>query len=285
VGLTKSLLESSNLSLVPPPKLETLASDMRFFNRVTLQTPESVELEFTLAGIGNRALALLIDYIVLGLTLILFWIAWGIFAVSIQDLFANQRNLGLWLFAIALLINFFIYVGYFVFFEVFWQGQTPGKRYTKIRVIRDDGRRIGIQQATLRSLLRPFDDILFIGAFLIMLGRREKRLGDLVAGTLVIQEEYLVAPTNFPISERSQQLAKQLPEMTNLSQLLPDDFATIREYLQRRGAMAPKAKSDLSLQLARQVREIIDLTHLPEGLTADVFLEAVYLAYQEQSTR
>lgn len=257
---------------------------MRFFNRITLQTPESVELEFTLAGIGNRALALLIDYIALGFTLIVFWVAWGIFTVVIIDAFGNARNLGLWLFAIALFLNFCIYMGYFVFFEVFWQGQTPGKRYTKIRVIRDDGRRIGIQQATLRSLLRPVDDIMFIGAFLIMLTTKEKRLGDIAAATVVVQEEYLVAATNFPISERTQEVAKELPQIANLSLLLPDDFATVREYLQRRQGMAAKAKNELSLHLARQIRDIIDLKDLPEGLTPDVFLEAVYIAYQQQTS-
>lgn len=256
---------------------------MRFFNRITLQTPESVELEFTLAGIGNRALALLMDYIALGFTLMVFWVAWGIFTVIITDTFRNVRNVGLWLFAIAFFLNFCIYMGYFVFFEVLWQGQTPGKRYTKIRVIRDDGRRIGIQQATLRSLLRPIDDIMFIGAFLIMLGRKEKRLGDMAAGTVVVQEEYLVAATNFPISEKAKELATELPQIANLSLLFPDDFATVREYLQRRKDMATTAKNELSLHLARQIRNIIDLKDLPEGLTPDVFLEAIYLAYQQQT--
>ena len=93
----------------------------------------------------------------------------------------------------------------------------------------------------------------------------------------------MVAATNFPVSEPAQQLAIQLPQMANLSQLLPDDFATIREYLQRRGAMTPKAKAELSLKLARQVKEIIALENLPADLTPDVFLEAVYLAYQQQS--
>lgn len=256
---------------------------MHFFNRVTLQTPESVEIEFTLAGIGNRALALLIDYIALGLSIVVFWIVWGFFTVGMVDAFPNQPDIFLWLFAIALLINFFIYVGYFVLFEVIWQGQTPGKRWAKIRVIRDDGRRVGIQQATLRALLRPVDDIIFIGAFMIILNRREKRLGDLVAGTLVVQEEFQVVAANFSISEPAKQFAQKLPEMANLSQLLPDDFATIREYLRRRHAMSPTAKSDLSSQLTRQVRSIIDSPPLPSGVTPDVFLEAVYLAYQQQS--
>jgi uncharacterized RDD family membrane protein YckC len=256
---------------------------MHFLNRITLQTPESVELEFLLAGIGNRSLALLIDYIVWGSMLFVFTMTVTIFneliAGIFKQIFGSQANL--WLSAIALMIFFLIYVGYFVFFEVIWQGQTPGKRYTKIRVIRDDGRRESIQQALLRALLRPFDDLLTIGFFLILLGKQEKRLGDIVAGTLVIQEEYLVAP-NFQVSSQGEEFVAELLETANIAQLKPDDFALIRDYLQRRKNISPKAKAELSLNLARQTRTIIDLKKLPPGLTADIFLEAVYLAYQKQ---
>lgn len=259
---------------------------MRFFNRVTLQTPESVELEFTLAGIGNRAYALLIDYLVWGLILIGFLITWLIFSTQLADAIASfagsNSGLYLWLQAIQILVSFFIYVGYFVFFEALWHGQTPGKRYVKIRVICDDGRPIRLQQSTLRALLRPVDDFLFLGVFLIALTKREKRLGDLLAGTLVIQEEQPIASTTFSVSEEAQALANQLQIEADLSHLLPEDFAVIRDYLQRSGGMTPQAKADLSRQLAHQVKEIIALEKTPK-VTAHVFLEAVYLAYQQQS--
>ncbi len=258
---------------------------MRFFNRITLQTPESVELEFTLAGIGNRALALIIDYLVLGSILLGFLIAWAILSAQLFDLIenfvTNSPNFGLWLLAIFFITWFVIYVGYFVLFETLWQGQTPGKRFAKIRVVRDDGRPIGLQQSTLRALLRPFDEFLFIGAFLIMFGRREKRLGDLVAGTIVIQAQTSIASATLIISEQARSLYEHLLQIADLSPLLPDDFAVIREYLQRRGAMASKARIVLALQLAQQVKAIIDLEKLPENVTPDVFLEAVYLAYQQ----
>jgi uncharacterized RDD family membrane protein YckC len=260
---------------------------MQFFNRITLQTPESVELEFTLAGIGNRAYALLIDYLVWGLILIGFLITWLIFSTQLADaigiLVGGTEQVSLWLQAIQILISFFIYVGYFVFFEALWQGQTPGKRYVKIRVIRDDGRPAGLQQATLRALLRPVDDTFFLGVFLIALGKREKRLGDWLAGTLVIQEERPIASASFPVSEQAQALANQLQMEADLSRLLPEDFAVIREYLQRSGAMTTQAKAELSRELAHQVKEVIALEKLPK-VTAHLFLEAVYLAYQQQST-
>ena len=261
---------------------------MRFFNRVTLQTPESVELEFTLAGIGNRAYALLIDYIVLGLILIGFLIAWVALAIQLGDVIENlvgsNNRLQLWLWAIQILISFFVYVGYFVFFEALWQGQTPGKRYVKIRVIRDDGRPVKLQQSTLRALLRPVDDICFIGVFLIALTKQEKRLGDFVAGTLVIQDEQPVASASFPVSDQAKALANQLQIDADLSRLLPEDFAVIREYLQRREAMTSEARLKLSRKLAHQVKEVIALEKVPQKVSADLFLEAVYLAYQQQSS-
>ncbi|MEH2293403.1 RDD family protein [Nostoc sp.] len=253
---------------------------MRFFNRITFQTPESVELEFILAGIGNRALAVVIDYTLLVVTLFVFLLTWTVFSTQLFNFFEGQ-NLGIWLIAIFFIIAFAIYIGYFVFFETLWFGQTPGKRIAKIRVVRDDGRLIGLQQATLRALLRPFDETLFIGAFLIMFGRREKRLGDLAAGTIVIQAQTPTASAILTISEQAKVLHEQLIQIADLSPLMPDDFAVIREYLQRRAAMSLKARASLSLKLAEQVVAIINLEKLPEAITPDVFLEAVYLVYQK----
>ncbi|MEH2321981.1 RDD family protein [Nostoc sp.] len=253
---------------------------MRFFNRITFQTPESVELEFILAGIGNRAFALMIDYTALVIILLVFFFTWTVFSTQLFNFFEGQ-NLGIWLIAIFFIIAFAIYIGYFVFFETLWFGQTPGKRIAKIRVVRDDGRLIGLQQATLRALLRPFDETLFIGAFLIMFGRREKRLGDLAAGTIVIQAQTPTASAILTISEQAKVLHEQLIQIADLSPLMPDDFAVIREYLQRRAGMSLKARASLSLKLAEQVVAIINLEKLPEAITPDVFLEAVYLVYQQ----
>ncbi len=259
---------------------------MKLFNQIRLQTPESVELEFTLAGIGNRAYALTVDYLVLAL--IELGVLLGCFAGSlwlrdiIQDAFGTDLRVQQWLLAILLLSMFAIYIGYFIWFEVFWQGQTPGKRRVNIRVIRDDGRPCGLQQSTLRALLRPLDEVLFIGAFLIALTSQEKRLGDWVAGTVVIQENQAIAESNFTLSETAQLLKNQLIELANFSGLLPDDFAIIRTYLQRRNQMTMEARTKVSRQLATQVKQMIALESLPQKVTAEEFLEAVYLAYQHE---
>jgi uncharacterized RDD family membrane protein YckC len=257
---------------------------MHFFNQVKVQTPESVELEFTLAGIGNRTLALLIDYTVWSAILLAFLMVWAIVSVQLSS-YINSRNLELWVTAIGMLVGFTLYVGYFVFFETLWRGQTIGKRYAKIRVIRDDGQPAGLSQAILRALLRPIDDAFLLGVLFIILGKREKRLGDWAAGTIVVQNERPVVSATFQLSNSAQSLADELLNTAEIAKLLPDDFAVIREYLQRRTLIESKARSDLSLQLARQARQLIGMQELPFQMTPDLFLEAVYLAYQQQSNQ
>lgn len=258
----------------------------RIFRQISFSTPESVELEFTLAGIGNRALALMIDYTLMWLVQALFIILFVVFTQGLTTVLDSAggdfSQTPVWLIALFLLVTFAIFTGYFAFFETVWQGQTPGKRVANIRVIRDDGKPVGLSQTALRSLLRSLDDFLFIGVFFIIFTKQEKRIGDMVAGTIVIQEEGTNRKESLIISNTARDLAAKLPEITDLSQVSPDDFAVVSAYLKRRPIMELKARNDLSLKLARQLRTIIGLETIPSGTTSDQFLEAVYVAYQQQ---
>ncbi|MBE9156838.1 RDD family protein [Nodosilinea sp. LEGE 06152] len=257
---------------------------MPLFNTITIRTPESVELEFVLAGVGSRAVALTLDYLCLGaglvgLTLVYSFLLVRLLAVD-TVLSIPSETVQLWVTAIAAVLAFFLYIGYFALFETWWYGQTPGKRCAKIRVIRDDGQPERLPQATLRSLLRPIDDILFIGFFCILLSKTEKRVGDWLAGTLVVQTDP-VTNSQIRVPERSQAIGKDLLALVEITRLSPDDFATVREFLQRRQAMSPKAKTLVSDQLARRFRGQLGLETLPTEMTTDTFLEAIYFAYQE----
>ncbi len=258
---------------------------MALFNTVTIRTPESVELEFVLAGVGSRAVALILDYLCLGTGLLGLAIVYSFFLVRLlameSVLAIPSQTVQLWVTAIAALLAFALYIGYFVLFETWWFGQTPGKRYAKIRVIRDDGQPERLPQATLRSLLRPIDDILFIGFFCIVLSKTEKRLGDWLAGTLVVQTDPVTSGT-IQVPERSQAIGTDLLALVDLTRLSPDDFATVREFLQRRPAMSPKAKTLVSDQLARRCKDQLALETLPTEMTTDTFLEALYWAYQQR---
>ncbi|TVQ06394.1 MAG: RDD family protein [Leptolyngbya sp. DLM2.Bin27] len=258
---------------------------MRLFNTVTIRTPESVELEFVLAGVGSRAVALTLDYLCLGAGLLTLAIVYSFLLVRLLELDAiltiPSETVQLWITAIAALLAFGIYIGYFALFETWWYGQTPGKRYAKIRVIRDDGQPERLPQATLRSLLRPIDDILFIGFFCILLGKTEKRVGDWLAGTLVVQTDP-AASGQIQVPERAQTIGNDLLALADVTRLTPDDFATLREFLQRRQAMSTKAKTLVSDQLARRFKDHLGLETLPTEMTTDTFLEALYWAYQQR---
>ena len=271
------------------------AKALKFFGEIRLRTPESVELEFPLAGIGSRAYALLVDYsliaiAMLAVLLIGLLLSYQTLAYAVQDPSDFRPSSIGWILAPVLLGLFAIFVGYFVFFETLWQGQTPGKRMAQIRVIREDGRPIGLPQATLRALLRVFDDILvgLVGFLFIVLGRQEKRLGDWVAGTVVIQE--LRAKKDKDIITirdeiRANQVADAMLETASFNLVTPDDFAIIRQYLTRRSRFSVKALETVSLRLAQQLKARLDLQALPFNMTPDLFLEGVYLAYLRLGVR
>ena len=273
------------------------AKDLKFFLEIRLRTPESVELEFPLAGIGSRAYALLVDYTLIAIAMIAvlligLLLSFQTLAYAVQDRSDFRPSSMGWISAFVLLGLFAIFVGYFVFFETLWQGQTPGKRMAQIRVIREDGRPIGLPQATLRALLRVFDDILvgLVGFLFIVQGRQEKRLGDWVAGTVVIQELRVKKDKDKGIIAirdeiRANQVADAMLEIPSFNLVTPDDFAIIREYLTRRSRFSVKALETVSLRLARQLKARLGLEALPFDMTANLFLEGVYLAYLRQGTR
>jgi uncharacterized RDD family membrane protein YckC len=259
---------------------------MQLFNRITLKTPESVELEFNLAGIGNRTIALLVDNIVI-------WIIYIVLAFLASQVldgltamgFESSNTLFQWLGAIGILFSFAWFIGYFAVFEILWKGQTPGKRFAKIRVIGNDGRPVQLYQATLRAVLRPIDDWLFIGFFCVLFGKQERRLGDWIGNTIVIQDEQpMIGSSQMPFSSRAQGIADRIQMNALMSQLKPDDFAIIKEFLQRRQSLAPIAREKLSGQLTAQVKARLDLEALEFVEPAEVFLEGVYLAYEQQGS-
>jgi uncharacterized RDD family membrane protein YckC len=254
-----------------------------FWRILKIATPEHTELELVLAGPGNRVYALVVDYLCLGLAL--FAEAMVIYAIVVSEFLDNfadgNGDTGgafSWLAAVSFLVAFLIYTGYFVFFETLWQGQTPGKRLAHIRVIQEDGRPVGLRQATLRTLLRIVDDLLLIGAYFVIFGKREKRLGDFVAGTVVIQEA--VAQT------RGIQWSAAVAEMGRdllpiAGHLAPDEFVILREYVQRCGRFRPSVRQQLAHELAQQFQERLHCRE--EGGDPDDFLHALYWAYQQRS--
>ncbi|MFN4195422.1 MAG: RDD family protein [Thermosynechococcus sp.] len=266
---------------------------LRWLRRVTLRTPESIELDFALAGIGSRVLAWLIDQIILYTALVLFSLAAGyiyfyaLYPWLIEVLPASGQSIGAWSLAIYLLVTFGLYNGYYIFFETYWQGQTPGKRYAEIRVVQDNGRPIGLREATLRSLLQPIDfAFLGIGAFLVALSRSEKRLGDMVAGTLVIQDEQATrfAPKATTLRQSQAAWVQELRSLVHWEQMTPEHYLLVRNYLNSRDRLSPVGREQAAQELRQQLEPLLLSAYPPHWpvLSAEDFLEGLYIAYRQQ---
>ena len=167
-----------------------------FADQLSIETPEQVALDFPVAGIGSRFVALLLDHLIqFGILLVL---SLGGFAVMAAAGRHGMETLaGKWFLAGFTFVLFLILWGYFALFEAFWHGQTPGKRVMKIRVIKDTGRQITLFEALARNLLRFVDylpSLYLAGVITMLANKRNKRLGDLAAGTLVVHERTEMQP-------------------------------------------------------------------------------------------
>ncbi len=175
-----------------------MASDNSFvhpvqFDQLNVETPELVELRFPVAGIGSRFLAQLIDVLLIFVFYVLVGIVVAIAASGGASAGAvdHLSTAGKWFVAGIIFVNFVLLWGYFSLFEGLWHGQTPGKHWMKLRVIKDSGRAITLFEAMARNLLRVVDvfpTMYLVGVIAMLCNRSQKRVGDLVAGTIVVHE-------------------------------------------------------------------------------------------------
>lgn len=169
--------------------------------KYTIDTPENVTFGYEVVGIGSRFVAALVDTILLTIVLILLSIVTFILVAQFSDLgfgidaIINSSNdewiVGI-IFAVYTLLNFIIFWGYYIFFELLWNGQSPGKRAAKIRVVRTDGNPIGFLQSAVRNLVRFVDfmpTLYGFGIVTMFCNSKARRLGDFAAGTIVIRDK------------------------------------------------------------------------------------------------
>src|SRR5579863_5870946 len=163
-------------------------------DQLSIETPELVAIEMPLAGIGSRFIALLVDTLIWAAGLLLLGLVFYAISPAVEAFsqISYQWQVAIWFFAIFLL-NW----GYFTLFEAFCNGQTPGKRVARIRVIQRSGRPIGFFESLARNLVRYVDQIPFfyaVGVITMFVTRQHQRLGDLAAGTLVVRDREQETP-------------------------------------------------------------------------------------------
>jgi len=198
--------------------------------RVAVDTPEHVRLDYALADLGSRAAALALDLAIILASLLLLGI--GLFyAGRLGDVLASA-SVSILLFAV-----FFAQWGYFLLFEALWTGRTPGKRALGMRVLHVGGEPLSLQGSVLRNLIRAVDLQPAVtgmaGAVCILASRRAQRLGDLVAGTMVVRDV-----------EGSELLATDAlpPGRVGRPLLSAEQFELLAGYVARRAGLEPRVR-------------------------------------------
>jgi uncharacterized RDD family membrane protein YckC len=238
------------------------------FDQIRIDTPEQIALELPVAGIGSRFLALGIDTTIqIVLYLITAFLFLFTMPVGSSVFLFLPRLLGP---AAAVFILFAIYWGYFAIFESVWNGQTPGKRYAGIRVIKESGRPINAFEAIGRNLMRAVDGlpgVYGVGLVCMMCNRQSRRLGDFVAGTIVVHEK----PTEEVRPSWSTSAGTGGPG-PGLERVAADELILIETYLHRRWELDNLVRTSTALQIADRIKAKTGLQPQPHQHVDD-FLE------------
>lgn len=260
---------------------------------LVIETPERVPLAFALASIGNRFLAVAIDHFIQYLSIIL--IAWFFLWISNTSLGSNGTTADQWLeempkwtVAIMIIAIFLVFASYFIVFEWLWNGQTPGKRIMKLRVIRDDGRPITLWEAVARNLLRVFDaapgfflPIYSVGLIVIFISGRDQRVGDIFAGTVVIRERTDEAPTfaetfSNPVSDAAfHRVQKKVDVDADVGQVTESEIEVVESFLRRRWDLTDRQRLWMAWRIALPLMYKLKPNYNVENFTYEGFLEEI----------
>lgn len=238
-------------------------------NRVAVITPEYVQIQFETAGVGSRTAAKLIDFALIGLVyFLLFFLSLPFVALVISGELAASV-----VFAVFLIISAAFPLAYFVLTEYF-TGQTVGKRLLGLRLVTDTGQSPGFWAVFLRNVLLLADSTLLIGLIFMWLHQKEKRIGDLAAGTMVIWERKKGERSlpELPLSEEEKNWLRQFERLGD------DQFLLIEEFLKRRSQMDPHRRK----ALAQKFLQWINVDEETKRADAEILLGKIY-AYLKQT--
>ncbi len=260
-----------------------MSEDLR--DIVEIESPEAVDVEVEVAGLGSRFLAVFLD-VVIQLLLALAVVAIGALVLS-QAPALPSEFLGISAvnaaFILWLLGGFLTFWGYYVIFEVARNGQTPGKMALDLRVVQEGGRPVTFFASAVRNLLRPIDMFLLapLTIALMALTRKHKRLGDWAAGTMVIKERARVVPAaaSPETGPTAGPFADQPLTSIELAALGDDELALIANFLNRRAELQAEPRRHLALEMAQRTASKIgrDLPDL-SLVACEAFLEGVLRA-------
>jgi uncharacterized RDD family membrane protein YckC len=213
---------------------------------IAVRTPESIAFSYELAGLGSRFLAVLLDlFFQILCALAIVW-AMAALALRLPNEAARtslpDRTAESLAIAIVIVLGFLVFFGYFIIFELAWNGQTPGKRLIGIRVVRDGGFPLDFVSSLVRNLIRTLEFALgfyALSAISTLLSKENKRLGDYAAGTIVVRDARIVAPP-----------APRPGAPAIGIRLTEEERRLVSRFLDRRELLTPGRRRELASQIA-----------------------------------
>ncbi len=265
---------------------------MKHIQNVT--TADHIELEFETVGLASRFGAFAIDIlIIVGMLIFLSLVVFLPLNWFTLDS-ADSTSI-----AVYLLLSFLLQWGYFVFFETIMRGQTPGKKALGLRVVRDDGIPIRLQESLVRNLLRAADmlppPMYLVGSLAVLFNSKSRRLGDLAAGTMVVRERFALNKMAKSGLWGAEWMARLERGESKRGIVLPrgvisaQQIGIIEQYLARRSGWPENRRVTLATQIATPLYEILDRTptqsaHLSDRInqSEELMREVMQLAISQR---
>ncbi len=235
---------------------------MEYEDTITIATPEGIELQYTLAGIGSRFVAELVDIL---LRLAALAVLVGVLAA------AGSGPMATVVLAVA---SFLAWFAYDVLFEVWGAGRTPGKRWSGLRVVMRGGQPVGLGSSAVRTLLRLVDQwgtLAIAGSVSILSTRRNQRLGDLAAGTIVVRERRAGVASPFLPHPATSVAAIDVTSVT------PAELSAVHDFLNRRDSLTDNARLRVATALAERLAPKVGGL-APGGVVPERLLETIAAA-------
>jgi uncharacterized membrane protein SpoIIM required for sporulation/uncharacterized RDD family membrane protein YckC len=239
-----------------------------FEQTVDVETPELVVLTYSVAGVGSRVLAAFTDLVIciaamIGLVVVIAFLL-GITHTSGPDAASG------WALGIFILAQFGVIWGYYVLWEGLRDGQTPGKRIHRLRVVQEGGYSVTFGVSAARNLLRVLDmqPVVFylVGIGTMLASKRGRRLGDIVAGTIVVRED--VRSTAIAAPNTARRDRGSAPLQTALSE---DEYQLLSRLVERWASLDPARRAALVAQLiTRFAAALPDDTRPPAARLLDL---------------
>lgn len=224
---------------------------MFYEDRISVATPEGVTLEATLAGVGSRLAAAVVDFLLRGAVLVALLILLYNLGGSGDRADRSGTSAGVAI-AFLLVFIFLVWFAYDVLFETLASGRTPGKRWAGLRVVKVGGAPVGFLASSVRNILRIIDALpgfYLVGILAVLFTKRNQRLGDLAAGTLVVRDRKQV--TSLP--QATPAVATADVGLYDVSAVSGEEMATVRRFLDRRATLTPEARDRLAMEMATRL--------------------------------